>query len=212
MYYQIKNRTDKEVGGVFPQALSINQELIHSIKSNEFTNFDTELVFALDPNAKLTDVLSEAAILANGILINRKTKDLLDNFNVMQHRYYKCIVTTKGKQHDYYYLHLLDDFTKMVDYSQSVFYWTKSTFRKGEITLSSYEEYLNKKKENGILWGVDAEVIVLNHSFNKNLDLFSCLPFNKKVYLSEVLANEFKKQLVTGISINEAPNIFGTSL
>lgn len=203
MFYTIENATDKTVGSVFPQVASINQKVAHSIPFDEFVNLDSELLFELQPKAKLTDVLSQAAISAHGLLVNKKVKDLLEEFNIMQHRYYKCLVKDlKDVTHDYYWLHMVNDFKNTIDYSTSKFYWTKSTFRKGPINLSSYDDYLKQKKENGILWGVGIEKVAFkNFPF---FDIFSCIPFDMGIYISKKLKEKLHKENITGVLINES--------
>lgn len=204
MYYTIENSTDKEVGNVFPQVSSVNQNLAHSIPFDEFINLDSELLFELQSKAKLTDVLSQAAISAHGLLINKKVKDLFKDFNLMQHRYYKCLVKDlNGVTHDYYWLHLVDDFKNKIDYSKSTFYWTRSTFRKGMINLTSFDDYLDQKKQNGVLWGISIEKVVLNENFAV-LDMFSCIPFDQGIYVSSILKNKIIQEGISGIYTEEA--------
>jgi hypothetical protein len=205
MYYTIKKSTGKEIGSVFPQVSCLTQELAHSIKFTEFVNFDTELLFVLQPGAKLTDVLSQAAISANGLLISHRFKVLLDKFQLMQHKFYRTTIITTESQEIYYWLHFVDtSYKNKIDYEQSVFYWTKSTFKKDIIKLASYDEYLELKKQNGILWGVKAEKIKLDQSFDKPLDMFSCLPFDLGIYISAKLYDALLEQKITGINIQES--------
>src|SRR5688572_9942371 len=101
MYYRIENRTDKEVGNVFPQVSCVSINLAHQIQIDEFSYFDSELLFELQPKAKITDILSQAAISAPGLLVNPKVRDLFSQFNLSQHRYYKCFVKDlKEKLHE----------------------------------------------------------------------------------------------------------------
>jgi hypothetical protein len=205
MYYTIKKSTGKEIGSVFPQVTCLTQELAHSIKFTEFVNFDTELLFALQPGAILTDVLSQAAISANGLLISQRLKVLLDKFQLMPHKFYRTAIVTMEGQKIYYWLHFVDNSYKdKIDYDRSVFYWTKSTFKKDIIKLASYDEYLELKKQNGILWGVKAEKIELNQFFDKHLDMFSCLPFDLGIYISAKLYDVLLQEKITGINIKES--------
>lgn len=208
MYYSIDNSTGKDVGNVFPQVSCLNQDLAHSIQFDEFSNFDSEILFKLEPKAKLTDILSQAAISAYGLLINDKVRQILEGFNIMKHRHYKCLVKDQsGVVHYYYWIHLVEDNTKKIDYSNSIFNWTKSTFKKGEIKLNSYHDYLEKKKENGILWGVSSEKIKFNELFDTSIDIISCLPFDRNIYISQALKEQINKQNITGIEVEKALNL-----
>jgi hypothetical protein len=206
MYYKLENRTDKEVGNVFPQVSCFNQKLAHSIKFDEFSNFDTEILFELSPKAKLTDVLSQATISSHGLLINQKVKDLFVGFTIMEHRYYKCIVKDqKGITHNYYWLHIVKDLTDAINYNLSTFYYTQSGFKKGAINLKSYTHYLDQKKENGILWGVKIDKISLNKSIDI-FDLISCIPFEMGIYISPLLNVHLQENKISGIECNKALN------
>jgi hypothetical protein len=148
-------------------------------------------------------VLSQAAISAHGLLVNAKVKNLLSGFTIMNHKYYKCLVKDlKGNTHDYYWLHLVDNFTDRINYLKSVFYWTKSTFRKDVIKLTSYQDYLELKKQNGILWGIDIDQISFDEKFNEKLDLFSCIPFDIRIYTSKKLKGALMD--ISGIKMQEA--------
>jgi len=147
MYYSIKNSTGKDVGNIFPQVSCLNQDLAHSIQFDEFSNFDREILFKLEPKAKLTDVLSQAAISAYGFLVNNKVKQILEGFNLMEHRYYKCLVKDQnGVVHEYYWLHLSDpSLVLTIDYPKSKFFTLEYGFRDADINLTSYDEYKIKK-------------------------------------------------------------------
>lgn len=209
MYYKIENKTDSEVGNIFPQVSCINHQLAHAIHFDEFVSFDQELSFQLQSKAKLTDVLSQASISACGILISERFSDIISNYTLANHRLYRALVTDhKGKYHKYFWLHFVDNELKFsVNYSKSTFYWTRSTFRKGILELDSYEQYLKLKSENGSLWGVDIDTVVLNRSKYQNLDMISCIPFDIGVYLNETLKENLENEKITGINFIDAPNI-----
>lgn len=203
MYYTIKNRTDDETGGVFPQAGCLNQDLAHSIQFDEFSNFDTEILFKLEPKAKLTDVLSQAAISAYGFLINDKVKKILQGFHLMEHRYYKCLVKDqKGIVHKYYWLHLSDNkLLNKIDYAGSKFYTTEFGFRHEDVILKSYDDYKIKKAELGTMYGFKSDLIKLNIEFDYSTDMFNIPIFGKSTYLSKSLADILNDN-ITGINIS----------
>lgn len=136
MYYLIENSTDNQVGNVFPQASCINQKIAHAINFDGFSNLDVSISFQLESKAKLTDVLSQAAISAHGLLVSKKVKELLSNFNIVQHKYYNCLVRDlTGVKHEYFWLHFVDDFANLINYSQSEFCTTEYGFKEGAIEL-----------------------------------------------------------------------------
>jgi hypothetical protein len=208
MYYSIENQTNtKEVGPDYPQANCLTQPYAHEIKFNSFPNFEPKLIYELSKRAKLTDVLSQAAISAHGLLVGERFKIILQGFNLMKHKFYPVTIQTKKGIEQYYWLHLVDSsFINVINYNASKFYWTKSTFRKDVIKLTSFDEYQKLKKENGILWGVSIDEIKLNESFDSNLDLFSSIPFDMGIYVSDRLKKKIEEEKITGIQINEATN------
>lgn len=205
MYYSIENKTDKEVGNVFPQVSCVSIELAHQIQFDKFSYFDSELLFELQPKAKLTDVLSQAAISAHGLLVNTKVKDLFSNVNIMQHQYYKCLVKDlKGFTHDYYWLHISDySILNKINYKESKFYLRESGFREDNIELSSFDDYKNKKDSLGILFTVHADNIVLSREFDNSLDLFSIPIFTKKIIISQRLKDLIISKEITGVLIDQ---------
>ncbi|MDR7130071.1 hypothetical protein J2X69_002418 [Algoriphagus sp. 4150] len=209
MYYTIKHETNtEEIGSDFPQASCLTLNEAHNVSFDAFTIPSPNLAFKLGNRTKLTDVLSQAAISAHGLLISHRFKVLLDSFNIMAHKFYPVTVETGKKEELYFWMHLVDmRFNNKIDYSGSTFYWTKSTFRKGSICLSSYEDYLQQKKENGLLWGVGIDKISLGNEFDKTLDLISSIPFDMGIYVSEKLKTAIFENNVTGIKVKEATNI-----
>jgi hypothetical protein len=173
MFFSIVNSTDDSVGFVFPQVGCLNQELAHSITHDEFNNFDRELLFQLEPKAKLTDVLSDASISAYGLLVNEKVRNILAEFTLMRHSYYKCIVRdSHGKTHNYSWLHLADNsLLNKIDYRNSKFYTLEYGFREHDIELSSYEDYKIQRKKLGSMWGIGSDCLKLNREFDF-IDLF----------------------------------------
>jgi|SRR6218665_54158 len=209
MYFTINGRTDKEVGNVFPQVECVSQNLTRSINADEFVNLDSELLFQLESKAKLTDVLSQAAIPAYGLLINKKAKDLLERFNLMRHRYYKCLVKDlKGVMHDYYWLHVSDySILNKINYAESKFYTIEYGFREGEISLTSYDDYKIQKERLGKMWGIGGDLIKLTSEFDYNLDLFNVPIFGKHLFASKRLAAAFEIAGLKGILLTETSTL-----
>lgn len=207
MYYSIKNSIGKETGNVFPQVHCLTQLHAHQLHSDEFPNFEPSLVFELEKKAKLTDVLSQAAISAQGLLISKKLKTLLEEHNLMRHKFYPSLVKTRDGDVVYYWLHLCQSYAEFIDYKQSVFCWTKFELQQGEIDVSSIEDYNKKKKEHDINWGVDVESIKLTDKFSPNIDVFSFMPFDFTLYISDRLRNQLLDLRITGLKIENALNI-----
>jgi len=207
MYYSIENSTGKDVGNVFPQVSCLNQDLAHSIQFNEFSNFDSEIQFKLEPKAKLTDILSQAAISAPGFLINDKARQVIEGFNLMEHRYYKCLVKDQmGLVHDYYWLHLVKNLNEVnwLDYENSTFYVKEFGFRENDIPIKSYQDYNQKSMEVGDMAVIIIETIKVKENTKINADLFTIPLLTTSIFISERLKRTLEESETSGISTTEA--------
>lgn len=210
MFFSISNSTDNTVGFVFPQVGCLNQELAHSIKFSEFNNFDREMLFQLEPNAKLTDVLSQASISADGLLINSKVRDILNEFTLMTHRYYKCVVRdNRDNLHDYYWIHLIDNsLLNKIDYPNSKFYAREYGFREHDVELTSYEDYEIQRRQLGDMWGIGSDCLKLKDNSDFP-DLFRVPLLGNEIVVRPKLAESMRINGVTGLVIEETNEIEG---
>lgn len=207
MYYTLDNRTDKEVGLIFPQVSCLSQMDAHRLEYNEFPSFTPKLVFALDRKTKLTDVLSQAAISAHGLLISEQFKKLLEGFNLMQHKFYAATVQTK-KGDMLYWMHFADnDLINCIDYKASKFFRTEYGYREEDIELVSFADYKTKKKKYAKTGTIQSDFIQLNDNFSRNLDCFILPLFDSHLYISEKVTQAIEVENITGIEIKETTTI-----
>lgn len=210
-YYCITNSTSKDIGKTYPQLHCSTQHNASIISSWSFPDSSLILNFELNKSSKITDVLSDASILARGFIVNEKVKSLLSDYKLMTHRYYD--VTIKSSKIDssmkYYWLHLCQpDLVNNIDYKRSIFYETRWEVREDIIELSSYSDYeLLKKNDKKAMFGVELDKIYLSDSFNRDLDLFTFLPFSNQVYISNRLSEALMKNMITGINIQLSNDI-----
>lgn len=78
--------------------------------------------FHLDPDTKLTDIVSEAYISTRGILASQKMCGVLDDFIVQRHERYPADVVFHGKTYRYYWLHMTEELDDRIDFAKSDFY------------------------------------------------------------------------------------------
>lgn len=208
MYYTIENRTDKEVGSVFPQASCISQMDAHRLNSDEFPSFTPTLKFELVKKAKLTDVVSQAAISAMGFIISEKLKGIIDSLKQTNLKTYPLTIEEKNRKENYFWLHIKSlDISNLIDYSSSSFFYTKYELKQDNIKINSYDHYRKLSKENGMMWGVGMDKVKLSDKFSQSLELFHLSPFDRSVYISQRLKNILLDKNITGLEINEALNI-----
>lgn len=209
-YYFIKYQLDEGVvGKSYPQVSCKSQALAHQFRYDQLLEGNIELRFALQKNTKLTDILSQAAISSPGLLVSEKVFNILNNYQLMNHSFFSAIVETKKGEEQYYWLHLVGSnlVTDAVDYSNTQLSWTQSGFKKGELSLKSFEDFSRKKTENGILWGARLERISTNNYFDRNLDLFAFTPLDLRIYVSTKLKQSLSENFIQGVEFIEAKHL-----
>lgn len=206
-YYILKNDLDvKVVGKDYPQVECLTMHQAHLITSWRLFNPKPNLKFQLKNKALLTDVLNKSAISSTGFLINDKVKSLFENFKLMRHQYFEAIVTQKNDNLEYYWLHLTEpELTEQLDYEKSIFFRTEWTFREEKINLTSIKHYKTlKDKDKEASFGVELDKIYLSKLFDTKLDMFTFLPFDSNIYISENLKNAIEESNITGFKIEKA--------
>jgi hypothetical protein len=78
--------------------------------------------FHLDPETRLTDVISQAYIFTRGILISERFWRTLEGFVTQAHQSYAADVVFRGKTSPYYWLHMTEELENRIDYANSDFY------------------------------------------------------------------------------------------
>ncbi len=208
IYYTLKNDLDdKIVGKDYPQVDCLTMHQAHLITSWHLFDPKPNLKFKLKKRAVLTDTLKDITIGGGtGFLINTKTKGVFDKFNIMRHQYFDASVETqKGEVLNYFWLHLTEpQLTEKLDFHRTLFYRTEWTFRKEPIILNSYNHYKElKAKDTEASFGVEIDKVALSDNFDSDLDMFTFLPFDNKVYISERLKNAIEENGIIGFKIEK---------
>jgi len=209
MYFHIELQTENnQIGKEYPQTECLTQPQAHSLSAWEFPKFEPKMIFKLSKKAILTDFLSNSATGGTGYLISQKLKDILTEFNLMDSRIYPVIIHTAKGDLLYYFLLLSEpDLIHKVNYTKSIFYETKYGFKENIIQISSFADYKEKKKQDTkASFGVKLDKTVVTEKFNKDLDMFTFLPFDNNVYISQRLKKALIINNITGIDIKEASN------
>ncbi len=157
-YYLLSHSAVKKIVGDFPQTVStevidVNNEFEPTSRANltnkHFPTVQPNLEFELSNKAKLTDVISASNIEARGLLVNEKVKTILEQFNILNHKFYPGSVTVKGKKTPYYWLHIVNNSLEGIDFEKSKFMEIGFTGRKiGDVEINSLKDY-NKIRANG---------------------------------------------------------------
>lgn len=212
-YYSLNYSTnEKEVGKIWPQCDSVPEgysynELIEGSNSmtqltnDEFPNENPNLIFGLHKKAKLTDVISPSNISATGLLVNKKVKNILENFDLMTHKFYPAIVKELEFEHKYFWLHLVKPNLLGIDFKKSKFEITNLINKPlANITIDSWENYI-ERISSLTFKHIRARKISLESGEQKDLIYFPYI--YSYILISEELALELASNKITGIEIAE---------
>lgn len=214
-YFLISNSTEKKETGVigpqcmvFPDGYNLDwYELPNSmtnLTNDCFPDFEPSLIFELDKKAKLTDFISQAIILARGFLINQKVKEIFEQFNLGQHKFYPATVIHKENKYQYFWLHLLDNDYYDIDYKNSLFYEGNSAgWKNYNISINSYDELKNIKNQDipNFIW---VEKLRLNELFTINIsDIIMFSNIHNKIFVSDQLYSSLKENRCTGFKVTD---------
>ena len=211
MYYIIKESLDNIIIGTdYPQAYKYikgySPKDIHAIFElyeyvTEFPNFTPNLSgIMLSGRAKLTDFVSNPF---GSIIISPKGKNVFEKFNLCSHRFYNMTLHVRKIPYEYYWMHIISDYSDFVDYKASSFIERNSYRALGSVFVESKDGMLQKRDEilhrnKGTTINLWADKIVMNSGFNKNLDLFEISLIDANLYVSERLKDEIIKNDLTG--------------
>ena len=165
--------------------------------------------FVLAHKAKVTDFIHNSFISADGFLINQKAKNIMVNFNLPQHIYFIAgVMYHKKMLGDYYWLHLLEEDTHLVDLAESSFYlqnkglyddWYENEVEPAD--FKSMEEFALKRKEvaGSRQYIRSYKLSVKANSLNRDVYIFTFM--HNQYIISENLKNALESEKITGIEI-----------
>lgn len=208
-YYILTWTVNKKVIGYYPQ--TVGNECIDEngdlppyakgyITNEEFPDQLTNFNFEMHKRAKLTDLVDASNISARGLLVSEKMKNIISEFNILNHKFYPANLEFKGETLRYYWLHIVNTTLEGIDFLNSNFIEVGYTRRKEkDVEINSHEEYDRITCDMMI----DCDKIVLQPSF-KEYDLFFFPCISSDLFASERLINALKANKITGIEIEES--------
>ena len=211
-YFILKPAVDTpETGNAYPAAESYDNydfmapNSVHKLNFREFPDFEPDIRFKLAKGAKLTDMLSQAAISAHGFLINKKLKDTFEQFKIVPHKYYPATIEdNQGNFHQYFWMHLVwkeaKDFIKWED---SKFYKKRLSKNLGDVSIKKEEDILSEREKCDVATLIDFTTISFkNHDF----DMF-LINYFTEIYVSKKAAETLTKNKLTGIETISADKL-----
>lgn len=157
-YYTLTYESGND--SVFPQVDLVSQN--HGLDSEHIPEIDS-LKMRLCDGATFSSVLSQAGINSYGFLMNNEVKDLFVNLATCNVSFVPVYVEADDNTEKYWWMHLYQDvsYLENIDFKNSKFQVKKFSKLIGEIELESYHDYLEKKKELGVLKRIRPKVLVL---------------------------------------------------
>lgn len=160
--------------------------------------------FEIHPRAPFTDVVSSG--LSFGMIISQRLKTLLQDYNLVETRYYP-VKLRRGTQEnrEYYWMHPFSSFLEYVDFKRTKFFVESFGKRGIDLEISTAEElhklrghYIDQHKF------VKAHTVYLIPDFGKlGLDLF-LTELTLSILISESLKATLIQEKITGMEISKS--------
>ena len=223
-YYILKNSTGRDTGTIAGIQIK-NRSLEYDYNGENSYQFLPDLVppkitpnldyFIIEKKAIMTDFISCIGIIyATGFIISEKAKQLFEQFSLMQHYFYSAKLLHKNKFHQYYWLHLSEDYIYYIDYDKSAFNttkpagWTISGWdeQRQVIKIDSPQAMMSVRKEIAGIRIITPTKLYLKGIENPKLDLLAFSSFGEnRVLISERLKNGMMAENITGIELIDLP-------
>ena len=208
-YYILKPAVDTpETGNAYPAADSYDDydfnalNSVHKLNFREFPDFEPDIRFKLAKGAKLTDMLSQAAISAHGFLINEKLKDTFEQFNIVPHKYFPATIEDhQGNFHNYFWVQLVWENAKdFINWEESEFYKKRLSKNLGSVSIKQEEDILNEREKCDVATLINfSKVSFKNHEYDAFL-----INYFTEIYVSKEINEALTKSKLTGIEMVKA--------
>ncbi len=214
-YFILSNATDKkEIGKIYPQCKGVpkgysfdwydDSNSMTKLTNEEFPKEKPALVFELDKKAKLTDVISPSNISARGFLMNEKVKDLLVDFNIINHKIYSATLFANRQMYDYFWFHPVKNNFDGIDFKKSEF--IEADIFKDKIkdinvnSIKDYNKYWEEARKD--INFIIPEKLVLTQEY-KQLDIFFFPLIHQYLIVSENFIKILQEQKIIGFEYKE---------
>ena len=206
----VPHATGAAVNHVFPQAVDMGNEYDWDAPDSlrhlpPFAPADVPpnlSAFHLDPETKVTDILSQTLTPAPGLLVSNRLRDEVDHFAIQEHAWYEAPVVHHGRRLRYNWLHFTASLESKIDFTRSTFVVRHETKREKSRTFASEAEFLQECRE--LVDSGTGKVRVQSVTFLPGvalLDLFVLRLTGLTYYLSHQLVNRLREAEYSGCKI-----------
>lgn len=201
VYYELSDNAETSKVGAVPQleapVLSRYEpgaaNNFHNLNPRAFIDDPNVNVFKLRKRAKRTNILTSQLMPAIGMFVDAKTKSLLEQFHVMNGRFYPADIYSADEKEiikNYFFFHLIVCDKSLIDYDHSLFVDIRNSAKPVE------------DKSNLTMWDIPKEIFLTRN----DLDMFR-IPFSIYPMLSERLRDALINEKISGISLQAGTNI-----
>ena len=211
-YYIIKNQIDTEEVGfnLSSQTDGLVGKVTFNIENsfrifshhNLPVEFNPTETIKLANSANQTDFISTGSITGNGFIVSERLKDVIQQFSVVNHRFYEIPIVHRQKSlKGYYWFHMYNPEQEYIDFDKSIFQVKRfSNVLKDNLKFNSINDYWNQRSnyKAGELFRIK-EIYLKANSFDF---LYIGVGGSIKV-ISEELLKKFKEKGITGFEVSE---------
>lgn len=216
VYRTISSSTVTKVIGRWPQVSHINTFIAHELDYHKFPWFPVKFDrIDLYRSAKLTDIISTAAISAHAFIISDRALKLFQRFDLGKHAIYPAAIHHKDSVNEYHVLHFINDVEDRLDFKRSRFHVTDmmGTPRFG-IDIKDLEDLRAKREQvkKGKLPGTE-EYDYVRLTFGHFVadpglpDIFSIRCAGIDTFITSTLASAINEAGLTGFQILPAQEL-----
>ena len=205
-YFTIDESIDLDMIGEYPQVSPTENCVLGSPFSNERLSFGEipnkipYLELEFNKRAKKTDLLSSYNSHW-GILINKKIKRIIVNFNIPTSKFYSFILLeNRIIIKDYYLFRFYDDIFQYIDMERSKFIlkWRDVS---QEFYFTSKDFFKSKKEKT--FEDFETELIIKEVYLLNSFPQYDIFHFEGRNIISEKLLNAFQENNITGYEVSE---------
>jgi hypothetical protein len=217
MFYFLKPLLNGKTGApqitsILPEQNIIDNNSLYAFGRIDFPDLRVDYLI-LDETAELTDVICAPMLILTGLLVNEKVRNILEQFNLPEYRFYPLKVKTKS--HDltqYFWLQTSSErelnLDKHLNFKMSTFAIERKIREYESVNIASYEEFSKVKSGLNKFQSIKLKEARLNSNFKDfNLDLFKISRLYTYWIISEQLKSKLESENITGVKIEKAEAI-----
>lgn len=196
---------------IYPQVLNMGldydwqaSDSVDRIINNEPLHFVPNLdTFDLDPDAMLTDVVSQGYIYTQGLLLSRNLVNIINSFVLPNRTLFNATVSHNKTISKYFWFHVTERTEKYIDFENSDFYLKEEDSQNLVLKkISGFDELKDLCRD--LVSQMSGELFANKIQFmteTPHYDLFFLQLTSRYIFISESLAATLKNQRFTGFDL-----------